>query len=245
MNTTLKLFKVKYFIFLALLIAVIIISAPNVIYKNSGVSISTGSAGNGSLENGYQVDYKSNNAKYFSFVSYYILGTAYVNSSLYQTLKDSYKECETTCPGVKFRIMECSLRKGGKTLIHRSHRNGLSVDFMVPKKKNGKQIRIYDRIGLLHYLLNFDSVGRLKLNKKVSIDFDLMAKHIIALDNAARKNGLAIRKVILKIDLKDDFFQTKDGKEIQRRGIYFARNLTKTLNTLHDDHYHIDFKIKE
>ena len=70
-----------------------------------------------------------------------------------------------------------------------------------------------------------------------------MGKHIIALDNAARKNGLRIRIVILKLDLKDNLFKTKAGKEIKRRGIYFAQSLQPQVDMMHDDHYHIDFKI--
>jgi penicillin-insensitive murein endopeptidase len=230
-------------VLLLALIGLAFASAPNILYQNSGKSKSIGTPGNGSLKNAYQIKFKTNNSKYFSFISFYLIGTGYVNSKLYQTLLDSYKECETTCPGIKFCTMECSLKKGGKTLIHRTHRNGLSVDFMVPKIKDGKQVVAYDRIGLWHYLLNFDSSGRLKMNKKVSIDFETMGKHIIALDNAARKNGLSISKVILKIDLKDDFFKTSSGKEIKHRGIYFARNLTKNVDLVHDDHYHVDFKI--
>ena len=141
--------------------------------------------------------------------------------------------------------MECSDRKGGRLMLHRTHRNGLSVDFMVPKMKKGKQIKFYDHLGLWHYLMNFDSFGRLKLNKKVAIDFETIGRHIIALDNAAKANDLFVSKVILKIDLKDDFFNTASGREIRRRGIYFARNLSKSVDRMHDDHYHVDFKVRE
>jgi len=225
------------------LIGLAIACAPNVFYKNSGVSVSTGTPGNGSIKNAYQIDYKTNNAKYFSPISYFLIGNSYVHSKLYYTILDSYEECEKTCQGIKFRIMECSLKKGGKTLIHRTHMNGLSVDFMVPKIKKGKQIIFYDRLGLWHYLLNFDSTGKLKINKNVNIDFETLAKHIIALDNSAKRNGLSISKVILKIDLKDDLFNTATGREIKRREIYFAKYLTKTIDMVHDDHYHVDFKI--
>jgi penicillin-insensitive murein endopeptidase len=114
---------------------------------------------------------------------------------------------------------------------------------MVPKMKNHKQVKRYDKIGLWHYLLNFDAAGRLTMNKDVVIDFETMGKHLIALDDAARKNGMTISKVILKIDLKDEFYNTKSGKEVKRRGIYLARNLSETLNKVHDDHYHVDFRI--
>jgi len=228
---------------LLVIIGLAITCAPNIFYKNSGESISLGTTGNGSLQNAYQIDYKTTNSKYFSPVSYFLIGNCYVHSRLYKTILDSYAECERTCKGKKFRVMECSLKKGGKTLIHRTHMNGLSVDFMVPKLNKGKQIKLYDRMGLWHYLLNFDSTGKLKIDKNLTIDFETMSRHIIALDNAAKRNGLSINKVILKIDLKDDLFNTVSGREIKRRGIYFAQNLTKTINMVHDDHYHVDFKI--
>ncbi len=47
-----------------------------------------------------------------------------------------------------------------------------------------------------------------------------------------------------QIDLKDDFYKTKSGQEVKKRGIYFARHLPKKVDIMHDDHYHIDFKIK-
>jgi penicillin-insensitive murein endopeptidase len=237
--------KLIIIIFFGIVLVWIIINCiPNLIYSNSGISASHGTTGNGSLENAYQINYSTKNSKYFSFISYYLMDNGFVNSKLYQTLIDSYKECEKTCSETKFRIMECSDKQGGKLYLHRTHQNGLSVDFMVPKTKNGRQSRFYDRIGLLHYLLNFDSSGKFNLNKKISIDFETIGKHIISLDNAAKKNGLVISKVILKIDLKDDLYNTESGKEVKKRGIYFAKYLPKYIDIMHDDHYHIDFKYK-
>jgi penicillin-insensitive murein endopeptidase len=183
------------------------------------------------------------NARYFSPISYYLLGDCFVNSKLEKVLRNSYMECETTCSGKYFSIMECSRKLGGKMLIHRTHQNGLSIDFMVPKLKEAGQKKLYDRLGLFHYLLDFDMEGRLNINKKVAIDFETMGKHIIALDNAARNNGLMISKVIFMLELKDEFFKTDAGKEIKKRGIYFARSLPQKVNKMHDDHYHVDFKL--
>ncbi|MCG8698510.1 MAG: hypothetical protein MI922_10690 [Bacteroidales bacterium] len=237
--------KIKITLLGLTLIALMIRCVPHMVYKNSGVSTSSGTPGSGSLRNAYQVDYKTNNAKHFSPMSYYLFGNGYVNSRLYHTIVESYQECEKTCPNIDFRLMECSDKRGGNLMLHRTHNNGLSVDFMVPKIKNGKQSKFYDKLGLWHYLLQFDSSGRLKLNKKVKIDFETIGRHIIALDNAARKNGLKVSKVILMINLKDDFYKTQSGKEIKRRGIYFARKLSPVVDMMHDDHYHVDFKIVE
>ncbi|HQJ86284.1 MAG TPA: hypothetical protein PKW93_10730 [Prolixibacteraceae bacterium] len=41
------------------------------------------------------------------------------------------------------------------------HHNSLSVSFMVPKEKNGKPFRLFDRNGLWHCYLEFDEEGRL------------------------------------------------------------------------------------
>ena len=233
----------KKVIFLTIIVlAIFVRSLPILFNTNEGVSISKGTPSNGVIENAYLIDYKGENFKYFSFIRYYITQNGFVNSKLYNTIIDSYLECEKTCPEIEFKIMECSNHTGGKIILHNTHRNGLSIDFLVPKKKKEKQSTIYDQIGLAHYLLDFDSNGCLSFNQKVTIDFETMGKHIIALDNAAKRNGLAISKVILKINLKDDFYKTQSGKEVKKRGIYFARSLPKNVDNMHDDHYHIDFK---
>jgi penicillin-insensitive murein endopeptidase len=139
--------------------------------------------------------------------------------------------------------MEGSRKKGGKTLIHRTHQSGLSVDFMVPKKKEKKKGSVFDRMGMWHYLLEFSDIGSLDLHKNIVIDFETMGRHILALDDAARNNGLRIKKVILKIELKDDFFNTPSSKKVKQREIYFAKALTPMINRVHDDHYHVDFEI--
>jgi len=81
----------------------------------------------------------------------------------------------------------------------------------------------------------------LKSIKKVKVDFNTVAHHIILLDKAARKRGMFVKKVILKTDLIDDLYKTTYGKQVKRRGIYFPKRLSKIINNLHDDHYHVDF----
>ncbi len=230
----------KYFLIL-LFITISVFSFPQLVYKNEGSSQSVGSVSNGTIINAYKLPYSGKNFSYFSPLSYYVLGRTYVHSRVYKTVINSYKKCETECSGIQFKLMECSNKKGGKMFPHQTHQNGLSIDFMTPLLKKGKPHRFYDHLGICRYLLNFDNSGHLNLNKKVSIDFETMAKHILLLDKEARKNGLRVKKVILKIELKDDLFKTKTGKLLKRRAIYFVKKLPEKINKLHDDHYHIDF----
>ena len=57
----------------------------------------------------------------------------------------------------------------------------------------------------------------------------------------AYKKNMYVKKVIFKINLKDDLFKTKSGRKLKRKKIYFARKLPKIIDNLHDDHYHVDF----
>ena len=233
--------KLKYTA-LILVIITIIFAIPELLYSNRGESKAVGSVRNGTLENSYLLPYSGDNFRYFSWMSYYCMNNGYLHSDVYKTVLQAYATCERTCPDIRFRVMECADKHGGKMLLHRTHQNGMSVDFMVPKKNGNRQSHFFDRLGLWHYLLEFTDSGKLKFNKNVEIDFETMARHILALDDAARNNGLRIRKVIFKVELKDDFFNTPSGKKVKQRGIYFVRALTPFINKVHDDHYHIDFE---
>ena len=237
--------KILKYLTFTFLLCPIALSIPEFIHKNSGESTSTGSVRGGGLENGYLLPFCGNNFRYFSFSSYYLANNAYVHHLVYQTVLDAYKTCEKTAPGIVFGLMESSDKNGGDMLIHRTHENGLSVDFMIPRKRKGRQFKWLDYLGWFHYLLEFDNQGKFKANKQIEIDFEAMAKHILAIDKAAQANGLSIRKVILKIELQDDLFNTPTGKLLQERDIYFVKRLFHMANVVHDDHYHIDFKIKE
>ncbi len=227
-------------ILLALLVSTLAVLAwPELTHRNEGRSLARGSVGNGTLENGWLLPYYGKNYRYFSPLSYYILNRGYVHHRVHKVLLEAYATCETTCPEVRFRLMECANKHGGAMWPHRTHQVGLSADFMVPKLRNGRPHRQLDQLGIWHYALSFNEHGQ--LSDRVKIDFETMAKHLLALDDAARANGLSVRKVILKLDLKDDFFATQSGQEVKRRGIYFARSLPPLVNELHDDHYHVDF----
>lgn len=235
--------KKRWLWFFALIFSLLILLAlPEILHRNQGESNSIGSVGNGRLENAWLLPYSGKNFRCFSPLSYYLFNNAYTHSRVYRTVLEAYKSCEKTCPGIQFRYMECSDKHGGKLLIHRTHQNGLSVDFMSPKRKGSRQSIFFDRLGLWHYLLEFTNSGRLKINSKIQIDFESIGKHILAIDDAARRNGLRIKKVIFMIELKDQMRQTESWQEMQRRKIYFVQRLSNFINRIHDDHYHIDFE---
>ncbi|MDF3026728.1 MAG: hypothetical protein K0S23_1035 [Fluviicola sp.] len=210
--------------------------------KSSGPSISGGTVSNGSLKNGKLFPFKGPNFIYFDSTSY-LNKHAFTHEKVHHTVLDTYRQFETVLPGFEFGLMECSNEHGGKIWPHRTHQNGLSIDFMSPLLKNGVSSTDFNTIGLPHYLMDFDENGIYTEDRNYSIDFNLMAQHLLELDKQAKKNGLKIEKVILKIALKDELFASEYGKQLKARGIYFATNLSELIDSLHDDHYHVDFGI--
>lgn len=212
-------------------------------YKDiNGKSVSLGTVSNGSLKNGRLFPFKGPNFIYFDSTSY-LSKHAFSNEKVHRTVLATYQQFESTLPYFEFGLMECSNEHGGKIWPHRTHQNGLSVDFMSPLLKNGTSSEDFNTIGLPHYLMDFDENGVYTEDTTYSIDFNLIAKHLLELNQQARKNGLKIEKVILKIGLKDNLFATEYGRKLKASGIYFATNLSDLIDSLHDDHYHVDFSI--
>lgn len=210
---------------------------------NNLPSQSIGTTGKGSLKNGKLIPFKGNNFTYFDAQSY-LNGRAFLNGKVLKSLLSTYKEFETLLPNRMFYVMECSNQDGGKMFPHKTHQNGLSVDFMMPLIKEGKPYYGLDTLGGDHYFLEFNNSGQLKDDLSISIDFNLVARHILILNKAAKIMGIKISKVIINTDLKDELFATEYGKTLKSSGIYVVQKLSPLINSLHDDHYHIDFEVK-
>ncbi|MNJ90727.1 hypothetical protein D3C87_83640 [compost metagenome] len=208
----------------------------------TGASVSSGTVSSGSLKNGKLFPFKGPNFIYFDSTSY-LDKHAFTHEKVHQAVLETYKQFETIRPEFEFGLMECSNEHGGKIWPHRTHQNGLSVDFMSPLLKNGISNTDFNTTGLPHYLMDFDENGIYTEDPAYSIDFNLVAQHILTLNEEAKKQGLKIEKVILKIGLKDNLFATEYGKKLQTSGIYFATTLSDLIDSLHDDHYHVDFSI--
>ncbi len=209
--------------------------------NNKQESASLGSVSNGSLKNGKLVPFYGSNYSYFDETSY-LSGRAFLNGKVLTTVLNGYDELNIQKPGRSFKIMECSHEHGGKLWPHRTHQNGLSVDFMMPKIKDNNPYYGLDSIGTNHYWLTFNNKGQYEKDTSITIDFELIAQHILILQKQAKKNNLKISKVIIKVELKDELFEGEIGQKLKESGIYIVKSLSPSVNSLHDEHYHIDFK---
>jgi penicillin-insensitive murein endopeptidase len=203
------------------------------------ISKAVGTVSNGTLEHGKLMPYKGENFIYFDRMSY-LEGRGFLHGSARTAVVDTYDSLRQVLPRRYFNIMECSNEFGGELFPHRTHQNGMSIDFMMPLLKNGKPYYGLDTLGAEHYLLSFNDDGKYKKDPSISIDFDLVARHILMLDYFARQNGLNIFKVIIKIEFKDELFATEHGKLLKSSDIYVVQGLSPLINSLHDDHFHID-----
>src|SRR6185436_11752783 len=101
----------------------------------------------------------------------------------------AYQALESTAPGKVFVYGETGWRTGGRIRPHRTHQNGLSVDFMVPVlDANGRSVPLptgpFNKFG---YGIEFDAGGRFG---QLAIDFPAIGEHLYQLHRAARARGI-------------------------------------------------------
>lgn len=203
-------------------------------------SKSTGSPGKGKLENAKLIPFSGKNFEYFDSGSY-LMGRAYTNDKVLRTVLATYQDLDSAMPGRKFYIMEASKQFGGKLWPHRTHQNGLSIDFMMPLLKDKKPYYGFAKLGVQHYQLHFNDNGTYEDDESIKIDFNTIARHILMLNKQAKNQRMKVNKVIIKIEYKPHLFATEYGKLLKKSGIYVVQSLTPAVNQLHDEHFHIDF----
>lgn len=205
---------------------------------SSEESICFGTTANGRLEGGVQLPGSGPN-----FVSYgkipELMGRTFVHSRVRDVIVDAYRMLEAEQPGKVFKYAESGARSGGRFEPHKTHRNGLSVDFMVPVvDAAGNSVHLpthaLNRYG---YDIEFDSRGRYA---DYRIDYEALGAHIVALHKAARKHGVGIWRVIFDPMLQPHLYKTGYGEYI-RRSIEIP---AKRSWVRHDDHIHVDFIVE-
>jgi len=202
-----------------------------------GESICYGTTSNGRLEGGVELPSKGKN-----FVSYsktaQIAGRTYVHSKVREIVLAAYQKLESERPNKVYKYAETGFKEGGRFRPHKTHQNGLSVDFMVPVvNEEGESVHLpthyFNKLG---YSIEFDSAGKYDEYK---IDYKALAAHIVSLHKAARERGVDLWRIIFDPKLQPYIISTKYGKYLKKH-IQFSK---KKSWVRHDEHYHVDFEI--
>lgn len=165
-------------------------------------------------------------------------GRTHVHAKVADIITASYAALHTADPSVTYVYGETGWPSGGRFRPHRTHQNGLSVDFFVPvRDAQGKSVPLptsmASRFG---YDLEFDADAKYG---EYSIDFPALAEHLYQLHVAAKARGAGIALVILDAPFLPRLFATP-------RGAYLKANLNFMKGkpwVRHDEHYHVDFAV--
>ncbi|MEO2267670.1 penicillin-insensitive murein endopeptidase [Pseudoalteromonas sp. YIC-656] len=200
-------------------------------------SICYGTTANGRLDNGVQLPSSGANFVGYSNIAR-LAGRTYVHSTVHQIVVGAYSALEISQPEKVFKYAETGFEDGGEFKPHKTHRNGLSVDFMVPVvDADGKSVHLpTSPLNKFGYNIEFDENGKFE---NYRIDYDAMAAHIVELDKAAEISGVRIWRVIFDPKLQPSLLKTKYG-EYLKTNIQFS---AKRAWVRHDEHYHIDFNV--
>ncbi|WP_347989707.1 penicillin-insensitive murein endopeptidase [Methylomonas sp. AM2-LC] len=200
-------------------------------------SVCFGSQDSGRLEHGWQLPSGGKNYTAYSQTGV-LLGRNYVHSQVYKVVVDAYAMLETQAPAKVFVYGESGDKDGGKFRPHKTHQNGLSVDFFVPVvDSDGVSVQLPTSI-LNKWGYGIEFVGSGEYHG-LNIDYDAMALHLWTLKASAEKNGVKIWRVIFDNDLQVQLFKSPEAKGL-REVMAFS---TKKPWVRHDEHYHIDFSV--
>jgi len=196
-----------------------------------------GETKNGRLENGVKLPSKGSNFVTYSKVAR-LAGRTYVHSIVRDIIIASYEDLESEQPHKVYKYAETGFKNGGSFKPHKTHQNGLSVDFMTPVK-NGKGKSVHLPTNLFNkfgYNIEFDANDRFK---GYSIDYEAIAAHIVHLHKQSLVHGVDIWRVIFDPKLTPNLYKTKYSLYLQKN-IKFSK---KRSWVRHDEHYHVDFSI--
>ncbi|WP_411880713.1 penicillin-insensitive murein endopeptidase [Polaromonas sp. YR568] len=165
-------------------------------------------------------------------------GRTHVHAKVAEIMAASYAALYTASASTTYVYGETGWPSGGRFRPHRTHQNGLSVDFFVPvRNAQGKSAAlpgsISNRFG---YDLEFNADAK---HGEYAIDFPAIAEHLYQLHVAAKARGVGIALVIFDAPFLPRLFATP-------RGAYLKENLNFMKGkpwVRHDEHYHVDFAI--
>lgn len=196
-----------------------------------------GTVSNGHVESSVKLPSSGVNFSAYSTLAA-TAGRTHVHSAVAAVIAVAYSALQAESPSVTYVYGETGWPSGGRFRPHRSHQNGLSVDFFVPvHNAEGKSVplptSVTDRFG---YDIEFDANAKYG---EYSIDFPAIAEHLYQLHVAAKAKGVGIALVIFDTPYLPRLFATP-------RGTYLQQNLTFMKGkpwVRHDEHYHVDFAV--
>lgn len=217
----------------ALVLAALSLSAPSLAIE----STCFGTVSKGALENGVKLPLTGKNFSAYSGIGA-AAGRTYVHSKVESVIVAAYARLSITEPDKVFVYGETGWAGGGRMRPHRTHQNGLSVDFMVPVlDKTGHSVALpTSALNKYGYGIDFDSKGNFG---ELRIDFEAMAEHLYELAEAAKRQNVGIALVIFDPPLMPLLLNTK-------RGPWLKANLPFLKGEAwirHDEHYHVDFSV--
>lgn len=217
--------------------AMVVLLAPAGLPAVSAESICYGTTSEGWLEHGCKLPDAGDNFTAYSRLGS-ALGRTYVHCEVAGLMLAAYVDLKKRHPDKVFVYGETGWASGGSFKPHKTHQNGLSVDFMVPVVDGfGKSVPLptsaFNKYG---YGIDFDSEGA---TAKLTIDFEAVSEHILAIKRAADERQVKIRRVIFDPELQPFLRTTKAWPALEGRVKFSERRSW----VRHDDHYHIDFDI--
>ncbi|RFA36934.1 hypothetical protein CAL65_09710 [Alkalilimnicola ehrlichii] len=208
-----------------------------ILFESNAASESIGTTNNGRLVNGKRLPSSGPNFRTYSRLGS-LIGRTAVHDRVRDTVLGAYRQLAEEHPELVFVYGETGWPWGGRFRPHRTHQNGLSVDFMVPVRKDARSVPLpthpFNKWG---YAISFDREGR---SGELQIDFEAIAAHLHALIAAGREHGVGIELVVFAPDLQQHLFDTESGAELRDK-IRFNVNPSWVR---HDDHYHVDFRLE-
>ena len=196
-----------------------------------------GTTSDGYLENGWKLPGGGANFSSYSTLGS-LIGRTYVHSEVHGVILEVYSELAISHPEKVFVYGETGWKGGGEFGPHKTHRNGLSVDFMVPVvNESGESVPLpTNALNKWGYDIEFDGTGRFE---DLRIDVEAMAEHIYRLDQAARKRGIKIGRIIFDPQLQPLLHQSARWPYL-RENLRFSEMRSWVQ---HDEHYHVDFDV--
>jgi len=196
-----------------------------------------GTTSNGYLVNGQELPASGSNFEAYSLIAR-LAGRTYVHSAVKVIIINSYKTLESEQPGKVYKYAETGFKEGGTFRPHKTHKNGLSVDFMTPVI-NAKGVSVYfstTPFNKFGYDVEFDERGQFE---GLKIDYEALAAHIVALHKAAKLKGYDLWRVIFDPKLQPELYKTQ-YVDYLKKNVQFSK---KRSWVRHDEHYHVDFLI--